>query len=123
MATVTDTRFVKQLAARAGFDYCGIARAMPLDEEARKLENWLNKGMHGSMKYMENHFEMRVDPTKLVPGAKSVITLLQNYYPAEQQNSEAPKISKYAYGKDYHETIKSKLKLFLQQIKESTWKR
>src|SRR5437868_2215268 len=75
--------------------------------------------MQGSMRYMENHFEMRVDPTKLVPGAKSVITLLINYYPSEQQQAGNPKIAKYAYGKDYHEVIRGRLRILLQQIHEN----
>lgn len=73
---------VREFASRLGFEHCGIAKAVKLDEDARRLESWLHKGMHGSMKYMENHFEMRVDPSKLVPGARSVITLLLNYFPA-----------------------------------------
>jgi epoxyqueuosine reductase len=117
MTTAKHTHFIKQLAFNAGFDYCGIARAMPLDEDARKLESWLNKGMHGSMKYMENYFDLRIDPSKLVPGAKSVITLLLSYYPSQQQNNNAPKISKYAYGKDYHEVIKNKLTELIGLIK------
>ena len=112
------TDIVKTLAAHAGFDFCGIAKAERLDEDAKRLETWLSKGMHGTMHYMENHFDMRVDPSKLVPGAKSVITLLLNYYPEQQQSPEAPKISKYAFGNDYHEVIRTKLKRFLQQIKE-----
>jgi epoxyqueuosine reductase len=112
------TEIIKNLASKAGFDYCGIAKAQVLDEDARRLETWLRKGMHGTMQYMENHFDIRIDPSKLVPGAKSVITLLLNYFPEQQQSSEAPKISKYAFGNDYHEVIRSKLKLFLEQIKE-----
>ena len=112
------TELIKQLAANLGFDYCGIAKAQLLDEDAKRLEQWLGKGMHGSMQYMENHFDLRIDPSKLVPGAKSVITLLMNYFPEEKQSETAPKISKYAYGNDYHEVIRSKLKLFLQNIKE-----
>ena len=112
------TEIVKNLAAGYGFDYCGIAKAQLLDEDARRLENWLSKGMHGSMQYMEEHFDMRIDPSKLVPGARSVITLLLNYYPEQQQMADAPKISKYAYGNDYHEVIRARLKLFFQQIKE-----
>jgi epoxyqueuosine reductase len=119
MATATHTRFIKEMAANIGFAYCGVARAKPLDEDAKRLEAWLGKGMHGSMKYMENHFELRIDPTRLMPGAKSVITLLMNYYPSQQQNNNTPRISKYAYGKDYHETIKSKLAFFLQSIKKN----
>src|SRR3984893_13120026 len=113
------TAFIKKLAIQAGFEYCGIAQAEPLTEDAYRLENWLNQGMQGSMAYMENHFELRVNPCKLVPGAKSVITLLLNYYSQEQQNPSSPKISKYAYGEDYHEVIKKKLNFILGEIKES----
>jgi epoxyqueuosine reductase len=89
-----------------------------LDDDARRLERWLGKGMQGSMKYMENYFDLRVDPQRLVPGAKSVITLLINYYPSQKQNDNSPKIAKYAYGKDYHEVIKNKLRVFLQTLHE-----
>ncbi len=112
------TDFIKTIAAETGFDYCGIAKAMILDDDAKRLENWLSKGMHGTMQYMENHFDLRIDPCKLVPGAKSVITLLINYFPAQRQSGHAPKISKYAFGNDYHEVIREKLNLFLIQIKE-----
>lgn len=112
-----NTAFVKATARSLGFDFCGIATAMPLQEEARRLEQWLVKGLHGNMQYMENYFDMRVDPTRLVPGAKSVITLLKNYYPSAQQVPGTPKISKYAYGKDYHEVIRAHLKEFLELIK------
>lgn len=109
--------FIKKLASRLGFDHCGIAKAQKLDEDARRLENWLNKGMHGEMKYMENYFDLRIDPTKLVPDAKSVITLMLNYFTEEEQNKDSPKISTYAYGNDYHKIIRSKLQLFLHEIK------
>lgn len=112
------TKLIKTLATNLGFDYCGIAKAQLLDEDARRLEQWLSKGMHGNMQYMENHFDLRIDPSKLVPGARSVITLLLNYFPENGQSETAPKISKYAFGNDYHEVIRSKLKLFLQNIKE-----
>ena len=112
------TELIKNLAADTGFEYCGIAKAQALDEDARRLEKWLNKGMHGTMQYMENHFDLRIDPSKLVPGAKSVITLLLNYFPDQMQSTNAPKISKYAFGNDYHEVIRTKLKLFLQEINE-----
>ena len=118
-AIETHTHFIKSAAAALGFDYCGIAKAQKLDEDAARLENWLSTGKHGSMKYMENYFDLRVDPAKLVPGAKSVITLLLNYYPSEQQRKDVPQVSKYAYGKDYHEVIREKLKVFLQMIKET----
>lgn len=112
------TAFVKQSATELGFDYCGIAKAKLLDEDAKRLERWLSKGFHGSMKYMENHFDKRVDPTKLVPDARSVITLLLNYFPAEKQNEDSPRIAKYAWGKDYHEVIREKLNLFLYRLRE-----
>ena len=102
-----------------GFEYCGIAKAELLEEDARRLESWLNKGFHGKMQYMENYFDLRTDPTKLVPGAKSVITLMQNYFPKQIQNTDGAKISKYAYGKDYHEVIRAKLNEFLRLIREN----
>jgi len=113
----TPTILIKQWSHQLGFDHCGIAKAVQLGDDARRLEAWLNKGLHGQMQYMENHFDMRVDPTRLVPGAKSVITLLMNYYPEQQQASDAPKVAKYAYGNDYHEVIRAKLKLLLEKIK------
>src|SRR4051812_32563598 len=118
-STATNTAFIKKQAADLGFDQCGIARAVQLDDDARRLETWLHKGMHGNMHYMENNFDKRIDPRKLVDNAQSVITLLLNYYPEEQQNPEAPKISKYAYGKDYHEVIKGKLKTLLLRMQET----
>jgi epoxyqueuosine reductase len=111
------TYLIKSWSRELGFDHCGIARAVRLDDDARRLESWLQKGMNGSMMYMENHFDLRIDPSRLVPGAKSVITLLLNYFPAEQQPSEAPQFAKYAYGEDYHEVIRSKLRELLGRIK------
>lgn len=105
------------MALKLGFDYCGIAKAQPLDEDARRLENWLNKGMHGNMKYMENYFDLRIDPSKLVPGARSVITLLKNYYPSQTPSGDL-KISKYAYGTDYHYVIKDQLKQLMHDLQE-----
>ncbi len=112
------TRFIKQTATRLGFDYCGIAKARRLDDDAARLEKWLNNDMHGTMKYMENHFELRVNPGLLVPGARSVITLLKNYFPKKRQEEDAVKISKYALGKDYHDVIRAQMKDFLQLIRE-----
>jgi len=112
------TRFIKQTATRLGFEYCGITKAKRLDDDAERLEQWLNSNMHGTMKYMENHFDLRVNPAMLVPGAKSVITLLKNYFPKKQQEENAVKISKYAFGKDYHDVIRSQMKIFLQLIKD-----
>ena len=105
-----NTASVKQKALKAGFSFCGISKAEFLEEDAPRLENWLKEGKHGTMQWMENHFDKRLDPRLLVPGAKSVISLMYNYFPAKQQReSDAPKISKYAYGEDYHKVIKDKL--------------
>jgi len=124
LTKINHTKWIKEATRELGFDYCGIARAEPLDEDARRLERWLNKGMHGSMQYMANHFDLRVDPCKLVPGARSVITLLLNYFPGreampESSEGSSPRISKYAYGKDYHEVIRGKLNLLLQRMRAS----
>ena len=118
MSFIQHTTTIRSIAAQLGFDYCGIAKAEVLDEDARKLESWLKNGFNGSMQYMENYFDLRIDPRKLFPGAKSVITLLKNYYPSEHQVADIPKISMYAYGNDYHEVIKKQLKHFLQLIQE-----
>lgn len=110
--------WIKQKALSLGFDHCGIAEATSLDEDAFRLEKWLHQGKHGSMQYMENYFDLRIDPRKLFPGAKSVITVLKNYYSSEKNpDPNAPKISKYAYGKDYHEVIRKQLKEFLEEIR------
>ncbi len=112
------SQYIKSLAIESGFEFCGIAAARSLDEDARKLENWLHQGKHGQMLYMENHFDLRVNPYKLLPGAKSVICFLINYFPVEDQENNIPKISKYAYGKDYHEVIRPKLAFILARMKE-----
>ena len=115
------TRLIKEESYRLGFAHCGISKARFLGEEAPHLEKWLSQGMHGEMHYMENYFDKRLDPTKLVEGSKSVISLLLNYFPAANQNDpEAPKISKYAYGTDYHFVIKEKLQALLMYIRETT---
>jgi epoxyqueuosine reductase len=111
-----NTRFVKELANRYGFDFCGIAKAEKLDDDARRLEAWLNQGMHGGMKYMENYFDLRIDPSKLVPGAKSVITLLKNYFPEPTSQNTTHRISKYALGQDYHTVIKNSLKGMMAEL-------
>jgi epoxyqueuosine reductase len=110
------TQAIKSEAKRLGFLSCGISKAQFLEEEAPRLENWLNKNQHGQMSYMENHFDKRLNPILLVDDAKSVISLLLNYYPSENQNPESYKISKYAYGQDYHFVIKEKLKELLYFI-------
>ncbi len=112
------SQFIKQTARELGFSYCGISKAEFLEEEAPKLEAWLSKGMHGKMHYMENHFDKRLDPRLLVPGAKSVISLMFNYYTPKQQKEDTPKVSTYAYGEDYHFVIKEKLFSLLGKIKE-----
>ncbi len=109
---------IKNEAKNAGFDFCGISKADFLREEAPKLEQWLKDNRHGQMKYMENYFDKRLDPRLLVEGAKSVISLLYNYYPSQIQNPDAPKLSKYAYGTDYHEVIRTKLNHFLSALRE-----
>ncbi|PCH92344.1 MAG: tRNA epoxyqueuosine(34) reductase QueG [Bacteroidetes bacterium] len=115
----TNTKLIKDETNRLGFMYCGVSKAGFLEEEAPRLEQWLNKNMHGSMAYMERNFDKRLDPTKLVPGAKSVVSLLLNYFPSElQRDDAAPKISKYALGKDYHFVVKDKLKDFMSRIHE-----
>jgi epoxyqueuosine reductase len=117
--TDKNTEFIKLIARQLGFEHCGIAKAVQLEDDARRLESWLNKGLQGNMQYMENYFDLRIDPQKLVPGARSVITLLMNYYPEQKQNIDAPKIAKYAFGRDYHEVIKTKLNALLFSIKEN----
>jgi len=112
------SKLVKRLAKEQGFDACGISAAGFLEEEATGLENWLNAGFHGTMSWMERHFDERLDPRKLVPGAKSVISVVLNYFPDQEQRADAPKISKYAYGRDYHKVIRGKLKRMLLYIQD-----
>jgi epoxyqueuosine reductase len=114
------SKLIKDEAERLGFMQCGISRAEFLEEEAPRLEKWLINNHHGKMAYMENHFDKRLDPRLLVDGAKSVISLTLNYYSdAEQVDPEAPRISKYAYGSDYHQVIKQKLFELLEFIAEN----
>jgi epoxyqueuosine reductase len=112
------TGIVKRLALEAGFDFCGIAKAAKLDDDARRLSDWLDKGMHGAMSYMERHFDLRTDPRLLVPGARSVVTLLMNHFPSATQRSDAPKVARYAYGKDYHEVIRTRLNGLLARLRK-----
>lgn len=114
---LSNTEIVKSIASKLGFSFCGISKAEFLSEEAPKVEEWLKRGYQGKMGYLENHFDKRLDPTLLVPGAKSVISLVYNYYPQEIHQKEGQlKIAKYAYGQDYHFVIKDKLKEFMAQI-------
>lgn len=112
------TQKIKKVAQRLGFLNCGISKAEFLAEEAPRLEQWLKAGLHGQMAYMENHFDKRLDPTLLVPGAKSVVSLLYNYYPQQKQDKDSFKISKYAYGEDYHYVVKDKLKELMHVLSE-----
>ncbi len=114
------TQQIRAEAQRLGFDFVGFAKAEQMDEEAKRLEQWLTMGFHGQMSYMENHFDKRTDPRKLVEGAKTVICLTYNYFtPDTQIDPDAPKISRYAYGEDYHFVVKDKLKLLLYFIQEN----
>lgn len=112
------SQLIKTHAKRLGFTSCGIAKADFLDEEAPKLEQWLNNDFHGKMQYMENHFDKRLDPRLLVEGAKSVISLSYNYFPEQQQQNNTYKIAKYAYGEDYHYVVKNKLFELLEILRE-----
>ena len=114
------TKLIKDKAFYLGFSHVGISKAGFLEKEARNLEKWLNKNYHGKMSYMENYFDLRTDTTKLVPDAKSVITLLFNYYnPNKQGDATAPKISMYSYGNDYHKVIKKKLRTLQSYITDN----
>jgi epoxyqueuosine reductase len=113
------TSFIKSEAKRLGFLSCGISKAGFLEEEAPRLEDWLNNNRNGQMSYMENNFDKRLNPTLLVDDAKSVVSLLLNYYPSEFQNQDSYTISKYAYGQDYHFVIKEKLKELLNSIQST----
>ncbi len=113
------TQLIKEKAKVLGFNFCGISKAEKLNDEEAKLESWLAKGFHGKMSYMENHFDLRLNPTKLVTGAKSVISLLYNYFPGKEPPANSKyKIAKYAYGKDYHFILKDKLKSFLGYLRQ-----
>ncbi len=112
------TDFIKKRALQLGFEDCGISKAEFLEEEASRLESWLKSNHHGEMHYMENHFDKRLDPRKLMPGAQSVISLLYNYFPQKVQRDDSFHISKYAYGKDYHKVIKKKLAQLLSDLQE-----
>lgn len=118
-AAKKNTDFILNEASRLGFTGCGISKAGFLDKEAPRLEQWLKMGFQGEMHYMERHFDKRLDPTLLVPGAKSVISLSYNYYPSKQQRPDSYKISKYAYGEDYHHVIKHKLNELVHSMQET----
>lgn len=112
------TQFIRDEAYKLGFSFVGFAKAERMDAEAKRLEAWLNMGLHGTMQYMENYFEKRIDPTALVLDAKTVVSFMFNYHtPKKQTDATAPKISMYAYGEDYHVVIKNKLKKLLETIR------
>jgi len=117
MSAESYSAFIKQEATRLGFEHCGISKAEFLEDEAPRFEKWLHQNMHGKMDYMANYMDLRLDPRLLVPGAKSVVSLMLNYYPEKKQNEDAPKISEYAYGRDYHYVVKGKLKELLANIR------
>lgn len=111
------TTQIKNKAYELGFILCGVSKAEFMDEEARRVEAWLNNNYNGQMAYLDNHFDLRVDPTKLVPGAKSVLSVAFNYYTTEKQTDpDAPKVSMYAYGRDYHKVVRKKLKQLFEFI-------
>ena len=112
------TAFLKQQAARLGFQFCGVSEAAFLEQEAPRLENWLKNGQHGQMAYMENHFDKRLDPRLLVPGAKSVVSLGYNYHHPAKQTAGTPKVSQYAYGEDYHFVVRDKLRELLSVLRD-----
>ena len=122
MDPLAQTIKVREKALELGFDMCGFARAEPLDQEAFRLEEWLTQNRHGSMGWMENHFEKRVDPTKLVPGSKSVVSVIASYRFEENEQHDhctnQPKIAKYARGRDYHKLFKNRLKKLFFYTKE-----
>ena len=110
---------IREEARRLGFDWVGFARVRKLEEEEDRLQEWLNRGLNGKMAYMANHFEMRLDPGKLVPGAKTVVVLMHNYFPKEKQKDpEAPRLARYAFGEDYHFVLNKKLKSLLRFIND-----
>jgi epoxyqueuosine reductase len=113
------SQIIKTQAKNLGFDFCGIAKAGFLEKEAPKLEAWLNQHYQGEMAYMANHFDKRLDPTKLVEGAKTVVSLGYNYFPKKElfQEKDSYKIAKYAYGEDYHNVIKDKLKILIGNLR------
>lgn len=117
-AQARHTKLIKEEAQRLGFLSCGVSKSGFLENEATRLEHWLKTNSHGKMQYMENHFDKRLNPNLLVPDAKSVVSLLYNYFPEKNQDESSYKISKYAYGEDYHFVIKEKLRALMDFIHE-----
>lgn len=112
-----NSQTIKRLSKQFGFDFCGISKAEFLESHAHQLESWLKQGYHGEMQYLENYFDKRLDPTRLVEGAKTVVSLLYNYYPEVKQNEETYQIAKYAYGEDYHRVVKDQCLGLLNEIR------
>jgi epoxyqueuosine reductase len=112
-----NSEIIKQLAKQSGFTFCGLSEAVFLELEAEHMETWLKQGHQGAMKYLENHFDKRMDPRLLVPGAKTVVSLMYNYYPSEKQRDDTFKLAKYAYGADYHDVVKEKLRMLMEDLK------
>ncbi|MFP3860075.1 MAG: tRNA epoxyqueuosine(34) reductase QueG [Bacteroidales bacterium] len=113
------SEIIKAMAKKHGFDDCGISEAVPLNKEANYLKQWLRENRHGEMQFMNNYFEKRTNPAKLVPGTKSIVSVIHNYYPGSPEPSDTYKISKYAYGRDYHKVVKKKLKGLFKSIQEN----
>ncbi len=122
MSNLKNSQLIKQLAQQVGFSFCGISKAGFLTKEASRLEAWLHKGYHGKMKYMENYFDMRLNPTLLVPEAKTIVSLMYNYFPKNEKVDSDFKIAKYAYGQDYHYVVKEKCKELIFLIEEKIGK-
>lgn len=119
MTPESSSEKIKLIAKDLGFSFCGIAKAEFLKDEAPRLEEWLRRGYQGKMSYLENHFDKRLDPTLLVPGARSVVSLVYNYFPSRDlAKPNELKVAKYAYGEDYHFVVKDKLKTFIERIRE-----
>ncbi|MCP4456739.1 MAG: tRNA epoxyqueuosine(34) reductase QueG [Cytophagales bacterium] len=117
--SIRNSKIIKNFASELGFSFCGISKTEFLEDQAPKLEEWLKRGYQGKMSYLERNFDNRLDPTKLVPGAKSVVSVVYNYYPEQIYETEGvPNLAKFAYGQDYHFVIKDKLKMFFSKIQE-----
>ncbi|MDP2175894.1 MAG: tRNA epoxyqueuosine(34) reductase QueG [Bacteroidota bacterium] len=118
MSPFQHSHIIKQTARKLGFDFCGLSKAEFLEHEAPKLDKFLKLNYHGEMHYLENYFDKRLDPTLLHPGTKTVVSLMLNYYPTQQQIDHTYKVAKYAYGDDYHEVIKNKCNILIKELEQ-----